>query len=69
MRFRTPAAAEYLGGLSPRTLAKWRISGRGPRFIRLGNAVVYDQRDLDEFLAAGARRSTSDDGSTPREAA
>lgn len=69
MRFRTPAAAEYLGGLSPRTLAKWRILGRGPRFIRVGAAVVYDRNDLDEFLAKGARCSTSDDGSTPREAA
>lgn len=47
---RTPAAAEYLG-ISESWLEKLRLSGLGPRFIRLGRrAVVYDERDLDRWL-------------------
>lgn len=46
---RTPAAATYLG-LSPRTLEKWRTQGRGPKYARLGNAVVYRKEDLQAFF-------------------
>jgi hypothetical protein len=31
-------------------------------FIKLGRRVVYDPADLDAWLAAGRRRSTSDSG-------
>ena len=53
-------------GLSVRTLQKWRLEGRGPRFVKLGNAVRYDPADLDLFVRDGARRSTSDAGATER---
>jgi excisionase family DNA binding protein len=46
-------------GLSVRTLQKWRIEGRGPRFVKLGNAVRYDPTELDEFVRSGVRESTS----------
>ena len=47
---RTPAAATYVG-LSESTLEKKRLSGDGPKFIRLGGrAVGYDIRDLDAWL-------------------
>ena len=47
---RTPGAAAYLG-LAQSTLEKMRITGGGPRFIRLGGrAVGYDIRDLDAWL-------------------
>lgn len=47
---RTPGAAEYLG-LAESTLEKMRITGVGPRFIRLGGrAVGYDRQDLDAWL-------------------
>ena len=55
---RTPAAAEYVG-LSPATLEKQRLVGKGPRFIRLGNrAVGYDVRDLDAWIDS-QRKSTT----------
>ena len=55
---RTPEAADYTG-LSPSTLEKYRLSGDGPKFIRLGGrAVGYDIRDLDAWLDE-QRRSTS----------
>lgn len=57
---RPPEAARYLG-LSPSTLAKWRCTGEGVPYIKLGRAVVYRLRDLEAFVAAqGTRRSTSD---------
>jgi len=60
-RFRTPAAATYTA-LSPRTLEALRVKGGGPRYIRIGRAVVYDTRDLDEWLSARVQTSTSDIG-------
>jgi hypothetical protein len=49
-------------GTSVRTLQKWRCNGKGPRFVRLSRAVRYDPADLDRFIAAGLRASTSDLG-------
>lgn len=46
---RTDAAAEYVG-LAAGTLEKMRVQGRGPRFVKLGRAVGYDIRDLDDWL-------------------
>ena len=61
---RTPDAAQYLG-LTASTLEKMRLSGNGPRFIRLGaRAVGYTIGDLDSFIEAGRRFSTSDSGTS-----
>ena len=60
--YRPPAAGNYLGGVSTSTLAKWRLAGSGPRYSKLGpRLVVYDERDLDEFLDARKRKSTSEE--------
>lgn len=61
---RTAAAAEYIAR-SPSYLHKRRCSGGGPRYSKIGNVVVYDVADLDEWVAAGLRNSTSDGGATP----
>lgn len=52
-------AAQYLC-LSPSTLNKWRVTGEGPDFLKLGRRVVYDIKSLDSWMAAKARRSTSE---------
>lgn len=57
----TPEAANYLS-VQPTTLEVWRVQGRGPRFLKLGRAVRYRQSDLDAYLSAGSRQSTSDRG-------
>lgn len=45
-------AAERLR-LSPRTLDRWRISGDGPPFVRLGRrAVAYRVADLEQWITA-----------------
>jgi predicted DNA-binding transcriptional regulator AlpA len=58
--FRPPKAAPYIG-LSVSTLAKQRLRGDGPKFVRLSaRAIGYLQADLDEWLAAKRFGSTSE---------
>lgn len=59
MRFDTQGAADYLGS-SASTLNKLRCYGGGPKFIKIGKKVVYDQADLDAWMAARKRASTSE---------
>ncbi|MBK8158739.1 MAG: helix-turn-helix domain-containing protein [Rhodospirillaceae bacterium] len=51
-------AAQYLS-LSPRTLQQWRWTGDGPRFVKLGRRVAYSIHELDNFVTARIRQSTS----------
>jgi Helix-turn-helix domain len=64
----TKEAAKFLD-LSPRTLEKMRVQGRGPVFRKLGSRVVYAHGDLIAWANAGSRRSTSDSGPDQHEAA
>jgi hypothetical protein len=45
----------------PRTLT-WRWAGKGPVFRKIGKSVRYDAADIDAFIEAGKRTSTSDPG-------
>ena len=54
----TRKAAARLG-LSPRTLARYRMSGTGPAFVRLGRSVRYRIEDLDAWAAGRRKRSRS----------
>ena len=54
-------AAQHLS-LAVKTLQRWRWAGKGPQFVKIGAAVRYEVADLDAFIAAGRRRSTSDTG-------
>lgn len=58
---RTPEAAAYVG-LSASTMNKLRLTGDGPKFCRLGRAVVYLVVELDSWLSTRVRTSTSDEG-------
>jgi len=61
---RPPEARSYIG-LSVSTLAKQRLRGDGPNFIRLSaRAIGYLLTDLDEWLASKRHKSTSDYGVT-----
>jgi predicted DNA-binding transcriptional regulator AlpA len=51
-------AAEMLC-LSERTLERWRVTGTGPCHIKAGRAVRYRQCDLEEWVEARRRTSTS----------
>jgi hypothetical protein len=51
------------------TLNKLRVIGGGPRYTKPAGRVLYDTRDLDQWIEASARSSTSDSGPTPRKKA
>jgi excisionase family DNA binding protein len=59
MRLTIKEAAEYLR-LSRGHLGNMRTEGDGPRFYKLGRKILYEQSDLDVWLALHRRRSTSD---------
>jgi predicted DNA-binding transcriptional regulator AlpA len=46
--------------LSERTLERMRVTGSGPRFVKAGRRVAYRAADLDAWIAARVRQSTSD---------
>lgn len=70
----TAEAADYLG-FGKSTLEKWRTTGEGPEFEKVGQKIVrYTPAKLDEFRYARRFKSTSEYSpprkqSTPRQAA
>lgn len=42
------------------TLAKWRLYGGGPDFIRVGRRIAYDPNDVAAWLDARRVSSTSE---------
>jgi hypothetical protein len=47
-------------GTSEKTLANWRVLGKGPSFLKLGSLVRYRPSDVRSFLEENLRRSTSE---------
>ena len=58
-RLNVREAAAYIP-LAKGTLDNLRSAGKGPRFIKLGRKILYDTRDLDQWLEDNKRNSTSD---------
>ena len=54
----TKQLAEQLG-VESNTLEKWRLKGLGPPHYRLERRVVYDPRDVAQWLAERKCASTS----------
>ena len=50
----TRQAAEFLS-LSPRTLDRYRLAGKGPAFHRFGTRIAYARADLEEWAARRRR--------------
>jgi predicted DNA-binding transcriptional regulator AlpA len=46
--------------LSPRTLERLRVTGFGPQYYKLGRKVAYGESDLDAWVNARRRNSTSE---------
>jgi predicted DNA-binding transcriptional regulator AlpA len=51
-------AAEMLA-LSERTLERFRVSGMGPKFVRLGHSIRYRLSDVEAWIASRTVGSTS----------
>lgn len=54
----TIEAARYVR-LGKPTLDRFRLTGEGPRFAKLGGAVRYRRADLDDWIASRLFASTS----------
>ena len=54
------AAASRRTGVSESTLQKWRGTGAGPAYFKLGRLVRYDGNDLIEWMGSRRIRSTSE---------
>lgn len=54
----TPAEVveRYRGVVSIRTLANWRSQGIGPRWVKIGKAVLYPVDNLTEWEQRGNKR-------------
>jgi hypothetical protein len=44
--------------MSPRTLERWRFTGEGPQFIKLGGRVIYRLEDIIAFEDLQVRQVT-----------
>ena len=48
--FRTELEQAERLGLTPRTLQNWRLSGKGLRYVKYGNTILYPEEAEAEFL-------------------
>ncbi|MCA3559897.1 MAG: DNA-binding protein [Aestuariivirga sp.] len=44
--------------ISPRTLERWRFTGEGPQFIKIGGRVAYRLGDVEAYEAEQIRQVT-----------
>lgn len=51
--------------ISPRTLERWRWTGEGPRFMKVGGRVVYRLEDVEGYEDSQLRNSTAEVSSKP----
>lgn len=55
----TKQAAEVIG-ISPSTLAKFRLAGEGPKYSKLGRRVFYEEAELRKWITENRHSSTSE---------
>ena len=44
--------------ISPRTLERWRFTGEGPQFMKIGGRVAYCLEDVEAYEAEQTRQAT-----------
>jgi excisionase family DNA binding protein len=57
--FIVPEAAEFLR-ISVSTLERFRQTGEGPPYVKLGGRVLYREQDLEEYIKRHVIRSTAE---------
>ena len=60
----TEQEAARLLKVTVKAVQGWRYRGGGPRFVKVGRCVRYRLEDLQAFVLAALRSSTSDPGPT-----
>ena len=58
----TEQEAASLLKVTVKAVQGWRYRGGGPRFVKVGRCVRYRLEDLQAFVLAALRTSTSDPG-------
>jgi predicted site-specific integrase-resolvase len=46
--------------MSPRTLERWRWTGEGPRYLKLGGRIVYREDDIEAYEAVRLQARTTE---------
>jgi predicted DNA-binding transcriptional regulator AlpA len=60
-RLLSEADVEREFGINRRWLQKLRLTGDGPIYCKIGRSVRYDRKDIEDFIQASKRNSTSED--------
>lgn len=55
-----PEEAFPNGKPSAKTLANWRVLGKGPKFVRVGGLIYYHADDIAAWVKANTFSSTSE---------
>lgn len=65
-QFMTPKelSERWNGRINVRTLANWRSNGTGPKFVKVGGAVLYRKSDIDAYENNSTATSTSQYGAS-----
>ena len=45
--------------ISPRTLERWRVTGDGPQFCKIGGRITYREEDVIAYEAEQLRQVTT----------
>ncbi len=61
-KFLTPhqLTERWAGEIHERTLANWRVTGQGPRFIKIGGRVLYDIEEVEAWEKRRTVQSTAE---------
>jgi hypothetical protein len=62
----TEELARCLKNVSPRTVERWRTTGQGPVFVRVGRRVLYRRSAIQDWLNQQSRSHTNDTGGKKR---
>ncbi|WP_374962807.1 helix-turn-helix domain-containing protein [Spongiibacter tropicus] len=54
----SPTETALIIGIDQRTLANWRVAGRGPRFTKMGRNVRYTRAAVQEFIHSNTFSNT-----------
>lgn len=56
----TPSELSELLGVSEKTLANWRVAGKGPIFHRFGNKIRYRKEEVGAWRSENRHASTQE---------
>lgn len=60
--YNTAQLAEHLQ-ISNRTLERWRLEGKGPKYFKLGSRVLYSEEQVEAWLVKCQTVSTAEEAS------